>query len=345
MNSKVLLRPFSLLYGGITKVRNWLYNKGLYGSYSPDVFTVSVGNLTVGGTGKTPMVEYLIRELSPEFRIATLSRGYGRKTKGFRLAGETATAEEIGDEPLQYYKKFNDQIQVTVCEKRVEGYQQIRNLFPEVSLVLLDDAYQHRPIAPHFNILLNDFNRPFYEDHPFPEGYLRENRSGAVRADVVIVTKCPSGLSEEIKLDIVDKISAYTKPNTPVYFASVKYGHPHSYGAKEVETISKVVAMAGIAQPGPFFEYGRSRYEVEEEVVFADHYNFTEEDLDNILKCAKNGTFVLTTEKDMVKLKPLTDSRKVSDRFAYLPIEMDLGDDSSELISLLERRHKAVKKG
>jgi tetraacyldisaccharide 4'-kinase len=349
MNSKVLLRPFSLLYSGITSVRNWLYSTGLFESFSPDVFTISVGNLTVGGTGKTPMVEHLIRALSGKFQVATLSRGYGRKTKGFVIADGGSSAGEVGDEPLQYYQKYSDRIEVVVCEKRVEGVLQIRKRFPTVSLVLLDDAFQHRPIAPHVNLLLNDFNRPFYKDYPFPEGFLRESRRGAVRADAVIVTKCPTTITDSEKQTITSEISHYTQVGTPVYFASTKYGRALSYVSNDVVESVEVVAVAGIAQPAPFFKYLRKTYAVQHELVFADHYNFTEDDLQSILKYAKSGTFVLSTEKDMVKLKPLTDRAGISGQFLYIPIEMDLGLDGARLSNLLEEKHdfwqNPVKKG
>jgi tetraacyldisaccharide 4'-kinase len=185
--------------------------------------------------------------------------------------------------------------------------------------------------------------------HPFPEGYLRESRDGASRADAVIVTKCPTSITEEQKRGIVSEISRYNRLGTPVYFASVRYSRALSYVSKEEVEVRQVVGVAGIAQPGPFFEYIRNMYELQDEVVFPDHYNFMEADLQNILKYVKSGTFVVTTEKDMVKLKPLTDRANVSDRFLYLPIEVDLGSDAVKLKNLLDEQfkswQKAVKKG
>jgi tetraacyldisaccharide 4'-kinase len=186
---KALLTPFSWVYGWITLLRNSLYDTGFFGSQTPPQFTISVGNLTVGGTGKTPMVEYLSRLLLQKNKIAVLSRGYGRKTKGLLFADNASTASDIGDEPLQYFSKFRKNIVVAVCENRVKGAFAIHESHPECNLLLLDDAYQHRAIGRQINILLSDFNRPFYHDLPFPAGRLRETRSGAKRADLVVVTK------------------------------------------------------------------------------------------------------------------------------------------------------------
>lgn len=333
---KVLLRPFSWLYGEITRFRNKGFDTGRYASVQPDIFSVSVGNLTVGGTGKTPMIEYLIRNLLPTYSIATLSRGYGRATRGFRIATEYSTAAEIGDEPLQYYTKFGQFVKVAVCEKRVEGSRKLHELYPEIDVLLLDDAYQHRAIQPHVSLLLSDYNRPFYEDRPFPEGFLREQRGGAVRADAVVVTKCPLGLEDSERRHIADRIRQYARPEVPVFFASVRYGEVQPYDQVVVPSFEKVVAAAGIAQPAPFFEHVGKRFEIVDQLRFRDHHNFTEADLDTILKCAKSGTFVATTEKDMVKLKPLTDQKGVSDRFVYWPIEMDFGKDTNRMREWIE---------
>ncbi len=180
---KIILTPFSRVYGLITLLRNFLYNVNIFSSQKAPQFTISVGNITVGGTGKTPMVEYLTKILSLKNRIAILSRGYGRKTKGLIFADDNSNASDIGDEPLQYFSKFGKNIIVAVCENRVNGALAIHNKFPENNLLLLDDAFQHRAIQRDVNILLSDFNRPFYKDLPFPAGRLRETRSGAKRAD------------------------------------------------------------------------------------------------------------------------------------------------------------------
>ncbi|WP_332367845.1 tetraacyldisaccharide 4'-kinase [Spirosoma telluris] len=192
---KWLLLPLSGLYGLVLDVRNWLYDSYLLKSIRPSVYSIGVGNLTVGGTGKTPMIEFLIKRYA--FLVtnrlaetATLSRGYGRLTRGFRNANDTDTAETIGDEPLQLYRKFGTHVRVCVGERRADAIQKIQEIHPETKRILLDDAFQHRAVRPHLNILLMDYNRPFYDDYPFPAGRLRERRKGANRADVVVVTKC-----------------------------------------------------------------------------------------------------------------------------------------------------------
>jgi tetraacyldisaccharide 4'-kinase len=324
---KVLLTPFSRVYGLITLLRNFLYDKGIFTSHTAPQFTISVGNLTVGGTGKTPMVEYLTKLLLHNNKIAVLSRGYGRETKGLLFADDNSKASDIGDEPLQYFSKFSKNIVVAVCENRVKGAFAIHEQSPECNLLLLDDAYQHRAIRRQINILLNDFNRPFYEDLPFPAGRLRETRSGAKRADMVVVTKCPANLPESEKEKIKQSIHLYSSPLAPVFFATTQYSEPLSFQSTPV-LLKNVIIVAGIANPQPFTIYIGSKYNVMEEVIFPDHHNYTATDLEHLIKYIKNDTFVLTTEKDMVKLKPLAAASGVLDRFAYLPIEINFGTDT-----------------
>lgn len=282
------------------------------------------------------MVEYLIRHFKDKQKIATLSRGYGRSTRGFVLADAAANARTIGDEPLQYFQKFGKEVKVTVCENRAEGSRQISTLFPHIGLLLLDDAYQHRGIRPHVNILLNDYNRPFYRDHPFPAGYLREGRSGATRADAVVVTKCPQGLTAEVREEIRQRIRRYTRPGTPVFFASVRYEQPVGYGSGRDVQPAEVVGLAGIARPEPFLGYLRNNFRVLKEVIYPDHHDYQPSDLENLLKYVKKGTFVVTTEKDKVKLYPLATAAGVADQFLYLPIRMDFGADQEPFTQWLE---------
>lgn len=324
---KVILTPFSWVYGLITLLRNFLYDTGISSSGKSPQFTISVGNLTVGGTGKTPVVEYLTKLLSQNNQPAILSRGYGRKTKGLLFADNDSTASEIGDEPLQYFSKFGKNIVVAVCEKRINGAIAIKERYPERNILLLDDAYQHRGIQRDVNILLNDYNRPFYEDLPFPAGRLRETRSGANRADGIIVTKTPDHLPESERDKIRKSIRLYSRPEVPVFFASISYSEPLGYDTFPV-LLKKVIIVAGIANPQPFTTYLRTRYDVIEEIIFPDHHNYTHTNLEHLIKYIKNDTFVLTTEKDMVKLKPLAAQSGVTDRFAYLPMEISFGTDT-----------------
>ncbi len=324
---KLILIPFSWVYGLITLLRNFLYDQGISSIKKAPQFTISVGNLTVGGTGKTPVVEYLTKLLSKKYKVAILSRGYGRKTKGLVFANGSSQASDIGDEPLQYFSKFGKNIVVAVCEKRITGAIAIQEKHPDRDMLLLDDAFQHRGIHRQINILLNDFNRPFYKDLPFPAGRLRETRSGANRADMIIVTKTPENLPEVKKNEIRKLIGRYSKKSVPVFFTTIRYSAPVAYDLSPI-LLKNVIIVAGIANPLPFTAYLRSQYHVIDEIIFADHHYYTNADLEHLIKYIKNDTFVVTTEKDMVKLKPLAVFSRVADRFAYLPMEMDFGTDS-----------------
>lgn len=323
---KNALLPLSWIYGAVTDIRNFLFDKGILHSEKVLQKVIVVGNLTVGGTGKTPVIEYLTRLLSKQIPLAILSRGYGRDTRGFVEADSNASAATIGDEPFQFYSKFNREAIVVVCEKRVEGARKIHEKHPDVKLLLLDDAFQHRAIQRNLNILLNDYNRPFYEDYPFPAGRLRERRRGARRADAMVVTKCPANLPAAEKENIIENIRRYTRPGVPVFFATTRYDVPLSYEGGPVE-LKNVKMAAGIANPQPFAAYLTTRFSVTDQKVFPDHHNYTPSDVEDLIKNLKNDTFVVTTEKDMVKLKPLVVTKGCAARFAYVPVSVDFGDD------------------
>lgn len=320
---KILLTPFSWLYGIVTDVRNAAYDHKIFRSERPDQFTICVGNLTVGGTGKTPTIEYLVSILKQHNKIAILSRGYGRKTKGFYVANGHSTAQDIGDEPLQYFKKYNTNVTVAVGENRVAGAQKIAAQFPDTKILLLDDAFQHRAIQAHVQILLNDYNRPFYKDLPFPAGRLRENRSGAKRADAVIVTKCPTQLSAEEKRKEIAKIRQYSQSDTPVFFSVTQYDQPKGYNGQPVQ-LTDVMVVAGIAAPKPFIDHVKANFRSIDVIIFEDHHNYTVDDFQKLIKNLKSDTFVVTTEKDMVKLNPLAIEFGKQNQFVYIPIKMDI---------------------
>lgn len=326
--SRFLLKPFSWLYGLITTIRNRLFDSRILKSASAKQFSVVVGNLTVGGTGKTPIIEYLIRALQPECQIVTLSRGYGRQSRGFVLANPDSTAAEVGDEPMQYYQKFGQKIPVAVCERRVEGANLLHEYFPAHKLLLLDDALQHRALRPDLAILLNDYNRPFYQDEPFPGGRLREVIHGAKRADAIVTTKCPPDLGVEKKEKIRQEIAKYAAPGTPCFFASVRYGILLDFHDGEVSTWS-VILLTGIAQPEPLQKYVADNFSLTKTLTFPDHYDYTEADVTEMLKSLKYDQMILTTEKDKVKLRPLTEGLGASSQFCYLPIEVDFGEETA----------------
>lgn len=301
-----ILFPFSILYGLITSIRNLLFDKGILKSYSFDIPIIAVGNLSVGGTGKTPQIEYLIRLLSPNYKMATLSRGYKRKSEGFVLANSTSTAEILGDEPFQIYQKFPE-IKVAVDANRKNGIEQLLSLKDKPDVILLDDAFQHRKVKAGFYILLTAYDDLFCDDYILPTGNLRESRKGANRADVIIITKCPKDLSEIAQENIRRKLRFFLRQNDNVerlFFSYIDYDDKvyNELESKKVEEIKHEakLLLAGIAKPEPFFRYLQS--EKDETLVYPDHHFFTEKDLKEIQSKA-NNKLIITTEKDYVRLK------------------------------------------
>jgi tetraacyldisaccharide 4'-kinase len=309
-----ILFPFAILYGFITSIRNFLFDTGILKSYSFDVPIIAVGNLSVGGTGKTPQIEYLIRLLSPKYKVATLSRGYKRQSKGFVLADSTSNAEILGDEPFQFYSKFKN-IQVAVDADRKNGIEQLLSRTDKPEIILLDDAFQHRKVKAGFYILLTTYGDLYSDDFMLPTGNLREGRSGAKRANLVIVTKCPPNLS----LDDQNKIKSNLKlePSQELYFSFIDYedfvySEDKSMKVSEIKNVDKLL-LAGIAKPNPFFAYLQS--ENDEKLVYPDHHHFTENDIKNIENKSQNK-IVITTEKDFVRLKGWIQKEQLF----YLPI-------------------------
>lgn len=318
---RILVFPFALIYGLITSLRNWFYDRAVFKSTTFRLPIVSVGNLTVGGTGKTPMTEYLIRLFYKEYQIATLSRGYGRKTKGFRMASAKENAHTIGDEPYQLFRKFAHEINVMVGENRVAAVQKINALLPNTQLILLDDAYQHRAILPGFNILLSDYSRPFYKDWMMPTGNLRERRMGAQRADVVVVTKCPEDLSAQEMGLIENKIRPYTSMNTPIYFAKIDYLEPIPvFDTAPKIAFKKVVLLTAIANAHALVKYLAGSFDLVSHIQYPDHHVFGKSDITNIERKFREldggDVAIICTEKDMVKLIDLA----LPDSFKHLPL-------------------------
>ena len=312
-----ILFPFAILYGFITSIRNFLFDKGILASYSFELPIIVVGNLSVGGTGKTPQIEYLIRLLSERYTIATLSRGYKRKSKGFVLANANATAETLGDEPYQFHQKFPS-IQVAVDADRKNGIEQLLAQSHPPQIILLDDAFQHRKVKAGFYILLTAYDDLFVDDFLLPTGNLRESRSGAQRADVIVVTKCPTTLSEAEQTRIKQKLRRLSKPNQAVYFTFVSYSSVvHSEkGSIPVVQIqqSNCVLLAGIAKPSSFFNYLKNAESIC--LTYPDHHHFTDSDIQDIQQQA-GDKLIVTTEKDYVRLKDSV----LQDQLYYLPIQ------------------------
>ncbi|KLT70971.1 tetraacyldisaccharide 4'-kinase [Flavobacterium sp. ABG] len=310
-----LLFPFAILYGLITTIRNFLFDKGILKSTSFDLPVIAVGNLSVGGTGKTPQIEYLIRLLADTYKIATLSRGYKRQSEGFVLADATSNAAVLGDEPFQFFQKFPN-VQVAVDANRTNGITQLLSQTTKPEVILLDDAYQHRKVKAGFYILLTAFDDLYADDFMLPTGNLRESRSGANRANIVIVTKCPKDLSVEkqneiqVKLKLADSQQLYF---TFIAYDDFIYSKEEKIAVKEIEGEPKLL-LAGIAKPTSFFNYLKNGKE--ECLTFPDHHHFSESDLEMIQNKAQ-GKKIITTEKDYVRLK---DSKLVSQLY-YLPIK------------------------
>ncbi len=301
---RLLLLPFSLLYGGIVFVRNWLFDNRYLKSTSYDFPVICVGNLSVGGTGKSPMIEYLIRLLKDKYKVATLSRGYKRKTTGFVLANENTNASDIGDEPLQFYHKFKDDIQVAVEAERTAGIETLRKLPTPPEVILLDDAYQHRKVKAGFNVLLTPFYDLYTNDFMLPAGNLREPISGAKRADAIIVTKCPPKVSAGQQAKI--KMKLRPKGYQEVFFTSIAYSETiHSEREKlSLASLkaSEFVLITGIANPKPLLQHLNDQELQYSHLKYADHYHFSESDITSIKQ--KAGTKkILTTEKDFMRLQ------------------------------------------
>ena len=317
-----ILFPFAILYGFITSIRNYLYDMGVLKTYSFGVPVIAVGNLSVGGTGKTPQIEYLIRLLSVKYKVATLSRGYKRKSEGFVLADSNSNAENLGDEPFQFYSKFKN-IQVAVDADRKNGIEQLLSQSEKPELILLDDAFQHRKVKAGFYILLTSYGDLYSDDFLLPTGNLRESRSGAKRANMVIVTKCPVNISVQEQNNIETKLKLAS--NQELYFSFIDYdelvySEDKTMRVSEIRNVDKLL-LAGIAKPEPFFAYLQS--ENDEELVFPDHHHFTEKDLLEIKNKSQNK-IIITTEKDFVRLK----GSIPKEQLFYLPIRSSFLNES-----------------
>ena len=303
---RILLLPFALVYWLMISIRNWLYNKNILDVSSFGLPLICVGNLSVGGTGKSPMVEYIVNRLKDKYKVATLSRGYKRKTKGYTLANENSTALEIGDEPMQFYLKFPE-VPVAVGEERIEAIPELLHDRPETQAIILDDAFQHRAIRAGLNILLTDYNNLFTRDFYLPTGDLRDLKSSYKRAEIIIITKCKPGLTEEERKKIIREIDPL--PGQPVFFTAIEYGAAYHIKTKEIAAITEkkeVLLVTGIASPRPLKKFVEEQSKVYYLMQYPDHHIFTIDDLKDIRKRFENimadNKMILTTEKDAVRL-------------------------------------------
>ena len=329
---RFLLFPFAIIYDIITAIRNFLFEKDILKSVKFSLPVIVVGNLSVGGTGKTPQVEYLVRILQGKFKVAILSRGYGRKTKGYILANINHSASDIGDEPLQYYKKFAN-INVAVNENRVEGIQQlIQSKSPDI--ILLDDAYQHRKVKGSCYVLLTKYSDLFIDDFLLPTGNLRENRAGAARADVIVVTKCPSNLSILEQDKIKKKLQLFNKP---VFFSTIAYADKISGSLNlTIDALKSkhLLLVTGIANPKPLLSFLSDNAINFTHLNYPDHHHFTDKNIQDIIskfsEINSKDKLILTTEKDYTRLQ-----NKITE-LSYLEIRTAfLNNDASNFNSLI----------
>ncbi|HMO60442.1 MAG TPA: tetraacyldisaccharide 4'-kinase [Ferruginibacter sp.] len=304
---RYLLFPVSFIYGSIIWLRNKLYDANILKSASFNFPIICVGNLAVGGTGKTPMTEYLIRLLKDNYKTATISRGYKRKTKGYGLAGSGTTALDIGDEPMQFHKKFPG-ISVAVGEERIVAIPQLLQDRPETEVIILDDALQHRAVKAGLNILLTDYGNLYTRDFMLPAGDLRDKRSSASRADIIIVTKCPHNISTDKKTAVIKELTPL--PHQTIYFTEVQYSMPYHLFNKQTFNMGShtdVLLITGIANPKPLKDFLTSHVHTYEMLRYPDHHIFDSDDLKDIKKhfdkIQSTEKIILTTEKDGVRLQ------------------------------------------
>ncbi len=332
----LVLKPLSLAYGAVTATRNKMFDCGMLEQREFDIPVLVVGNIAVGGTGKTPHVEYLVELLRTKYRIGVLSRGYNRKTKGFRLATAESDSRQIGDEPYQIYRKFGDKgVMVAVCEDRCKGIDKMRELNPELNLIILDDAFQHRYVKPTVSVVLTEHSRPVFDDEMMPAGHLREGAGALHRADIVIVTKCPDDMKQIDYRIFTKNMGLY--PYQHLFFSKYVYGSltplfPEDTPATpELENLTEkdtIVIVAGIANPKPFIKAVRSCRARIRGLIFSDHHNFNRDDISAIIRKIKTSadpsrTIVVTTEKDAMRLRDFPGLPKsLKRRIFYIPVSV-----------------------
>ena len=306
-----------MLYALALHIRHWLYDEGLLPSHTPSVATICVGNLAFGGTGKTPHVEWLVRLLSPQYKIAVLSRGYGRKTHGFRMADDNSTALTIGDEPMQMHRKFPD-LPIAVCADRHRGIKQLQRMIDGLQVVILDDALQHRSIRCGLNILLTAQNKLYIDDRVFPWGTLRDLKHRYLAAQAVIVTKCPDNF-KPIDKRVIDNrlhLAAFQQ----LYFSRIVYGDiPAPDGTSKSPLI-----LTGIASPEPFIEHIKAVYPKAVTKTYRDHHRFTKAEMMDIANEAQKRSYVFTTEKDYERLLLTPLMEALERKLVVVPITVEI---------------------
>lgn len=337
---RIILWPFAIIYGFVTFIRNMLFDLNILKERKFQIPIISVGNITAGGTGKTPHIEYLAGILKEEFNIAVLSRGYKRETRNFRIVTEQSDYKETGDEPLQIKKKY-PRIKVAVDRKRVNGVNKLLSAFSDLEVILLDDAFQHRYIKPGLSILLIDYSKPLKNDLILPAGRLREYISGRKRADIIIVTKCPVDIKQEEKTKFEKDL--ILSPPQEIFFSKINYGDLLPVFRKNKQKLSldqckkenyNLLLVTGIANPKPLKDHLKFHFVKISEIRFPDHHSFTEKDVSNILndfeKLPGKNNIILTTEKDAIRMQKFSN---IADHFKniiyYIPVSVELESNKS----------------
>ncbi|MEY3398115.1 MAG: tetraacyldisaccharide 4-kinase [Bacteroidota bacterium] len=336
---RFLLLPFSWLYGAILWCRHALYDSGVFKSERAPVITIVLGNLALGGTGKTPHSEYILKLLSSR-KVAFLSRGYGRSTKGFRWVDPQGDAAEFGDEPLQVARKFRH-IPVAVCEDRQNGIRQMLSRFPDLEVVVLDDAFQHRPLKGDIRILLTTWQRPFWKDILVPAGRLRDLKSRASHADAIIVTKCPDELSEDALERLNNAINP--GPGQKVFFSGLQYGEPFSASPDvRLSPGSPIIGFSGIADSGLFESCLREKFDLKKFKSFGDHHHYSLSELSDLTADVRTfGTprpYLVTTEKDFSRLSGMKEWNPAENHLFCLPVAVAFKQQKETFDSWLTER-------
>ncbi|MGY8954912.1 MAG: tetraacyldisaccharide 4'-kinase [Flavobacteriales bacterium] len=324
---RYLLFPFSFIYGSITAMRNLLFDYGIFKSQSYTIPIICIGNLSVGGTGKTPHTQYLLDLLKNNYKVAVLSRGYGRKNSNLQFVEITSNAFEVGDEPLQL-KQNNPECLVVVEKNRNKGVKKILNDFPETEVILLDDGYQHRWIKAGFNILITPFSSPYYKDYLMPVGKLRESKKGVSRANAVIFSKTPENTNPTLKKGMLERLHLFA--HQEAYFSGIEYHRfkcINNNTELEENNPYSITLVSGIANTNPLIKYLEEKGHSINHLKYSDHHNYSSNDIETILaeynadKSTKK--LILTTEKDATKLKQFLPHFK-DVNFYYIPIEIKI---------------------
>lgn len=311
--SELILTPISYIYKGVVVLRNWMFDHHLLPQEQFDVPVVTIGNINVGGTGKTPHTEYVIEALSYNYNVGVLSRGYKRKTKGFILATNKLSANDLGDEAYQMYRKFGNTITLAVCENRRKGIHEMLRINPQLNVIVLDDAFQHRYVKPKVSIVLTDYAHPVYDDKLLPLGTLREPVRGLLRADIIVITKCPKVIRPIDRNLLISKLELY--PSQKVFFSSIQYYNLMPVFPEAVTSVpslqsfgldDSMLVVTGIAKHLPFIRFLKAFKTYIKIIRFRDHHNFSRDDFALIKSrfdaLTSNRKVIITTEKDAVRM-------------------------------------------